>query len=72
MPTHMQSVSRAVRVTGVQPTVVMWIDHENAPDTLCLNAALITEADHHAINAALTDGRCTARELISALVQQRG
>lgn len=71
MPTPAQSVPRAVRVTGVPPTVVMWVDHEAAEDTLCLNADLITEVEALHLDAALKNGSCTAGELIRALMPQK-
>ncbi|MEU9400605.1 hypothetical protein [Streptomyces sp. NPDC048242] len=60
-----------MRITGVPPTVVMWVDHERDADVLCLNADLISEPLAQQLDHALQAG-CTARELIKALVPQEG
>lgn len=62
----------AVRVAGVPPNVVMWVDHERDDDVLYLNADLITEPDAQHLNIALRDGRCTAKGLIQALMPRKG
>ncbi|MGW4300371.1 hypothetical protein ACWEHT_11400 [Streptomyces sp. NPDC004646] len=61
-----------MRVTGVPPTVVMWVDHEQDPDVLYLNAALIGEYIAQQLDSELRTGGCTARELVYALVRHEG
>lgn len=71
MPTAAQK-RRVTRVAGVPSNVVMWVDHEHADDVLCLNADLIDTPTAQQLDAALKEGRCTAAELIQALVPREG
>ncbi|WNI20312.1 hypothetical protein [Actinacidiphila sp. ITFR-21] len=52
--------------------VIAWIDHDQRPDLLLLNADCFTTEQEEAISAALAEQQCTPRQVLNSFVAGEG
>lgn len=62
----------ALRVAGVPQEVIAWIDHDQRPHLVFLNAECFTAEQERTISAALARGNYTLLQVLDSFVKGEG